>query len=97
MILKMRQALYQDLGVRFPGVHVRTNSPNLEEDEYSISLNEVPIIRGKILANYLLTNETEETLKRYNLPYITSKNAIGHAALWVDVRYKDILEHADIK
>ncbi|MBM3191415.1 MAG: EscV/YscV/HrcV family type III secretion system export apparatus protein, partial [Chlamydiae bacterium] len=69
MIPKMRQALYQDLGVRFPGVHVRTNSPNLEEDEYSISLNEVPIIRGKILANYLLTNETEETLKRYNLPY----------------------------
>lgn len=97
MIPKMRSALYQDLGVRFPGVHVRTESPNLDDDEYSISLNEVPIIRGKILSQYLLTNETEETLKRYNLPYITSKNAIGHAALWVDVRYKDILEHADIK
>ena len=27
MIPKMRHALYQDLGVRFPGVHVRTDSP----------------------------------------------------------------------
>ena len=30
MIPKMRHALYQDLGVRFPGVHVRTESPTLE-------------------------------------------------------------------
>ena len=48
MIPKMRQALYADLGVRFPGVHVRTDSPILEKDEYSIHLNEVPIIRGKV-------------------------------------------------
>ena len=56
MIPKMRHALYQDLGVRFPGVHVRTESPILEPDEYSIFLNEVPIIRGKIIENALLTN-----------------------------------------
>ena len=35
------------LGVRFPGVHVRTDSPILDKDEYSIHLNEVPIVRGK--------------------------------------------------
>ncbi len=29
MVPKMRHALYQDLGVRFPGIHVRTDSPNL--------------------------------------------------------------------
>jgi len=97
MIPKMRHALYQDLGVRFPGVHVRTDSPILDRDEYSIALNEVPIMRGKVLPNHLLTNETEETLKRYNLPYTTSKNAIGQAALWVDSKYKDILDNAGIK
>lgn len=97
MIPKMRHALYQDLGVRFPGVHVRTDSPLLDHDEYSISLNEVPIMRGKVLLNHFLTNETEETLKRYNLPYTTSKNAIGQAALWVDSKYKDILNNAGIK
>src|SRR4029077_1595885 len=36
MIPRMRQALYADLGVRFPGVHVRTESPLLDKDEYSI-------------------------------------------------------------
>lgn len=97
MIPKMRHALYQDLGVRFPGVHVRTDSPTLEADEYSILLNEVPIMRGKVLPNSVLTNETEDTLKRYNLPYATSKNSIGQAALWVESKYKDVLDNAGIK
>ena len=97
MIPKMRAALYQDLGVRFPGVHVRTESPTLEEDEYTIFLNEVPIVRGKVLKGYLLTNEIEENLRRYNLPFTSSKNAIGQASLWVDAKYEDILKKSKIK
>ncbi len=77
MIPKMRHALYQDLGVRFPGVHVRTDSPILGADEYLIFLNEVPIVRGKIEEGALLTNEDPETLNRYNIPYTTSKNSLG--------------------
>ncbi len=63
MIPSMRQALYADLGVRFPGVHVRTESPILDKDEYSIHLNEVPIIRGKVLEGYFLTNESRRKSK----------------------------------
>ena len=97
MIPKMRHALYQDLGVRFPGVHVRTESPTLEPSEYSIFLNEVPIVRGRIMEGSVLTNETEETLRRYNLPFTQSKNAIGQAALWVENRYVEVLKKAGIK
>jgi type III secretion protein V len=97
MIPKMRHALYQDLGIKFPGVHVRTDSPILDDDEYSILLNEVPSSRGKILANYVLTNEKEETLKKFNLPFTTSKNAVGQAALWVETKYLNILDSAGIK
>lgn len=97
MIPKMRHALYQDLGVRFPGVHVRTDSPSLQGDEYSIFLNEVPLARGKIQNGMILTNESEETLRRYNLPFTTSKNAIGTASLWVDRKYLDIVKKAGIK
>ena len=97
MVPKMRHALYQDLGVRFPGVHVRTDSPTLDADEYSIFLNEVPIVRGKVLPHMLLTNESEETLRRYNLPYTASKNAIGTASLWVDMKYEDVMKKAGIK
>ncbi|MFN0064731.1 MAG: FHIPEP family type III secretion protein, partial [Chlamydiales bacterium] len=97
LIPKMRQALYQDMGIRYPGVHVRTESPMLEQDEYSILLNEVPVIRGKIPPNHLLTNELEENLRRYNLPYITYKNAAGLPALWVDEKHEDLMNKAGIK
>jgi type III secretion protein V len=97
MIPKMRHALYQDLGVRFPGVHVKSDSKSLAADEYQLYLYEVPTTRGKIPQGQLLTNETEETLRRYNLPYATSKNAIGLASLWVDTQYKEVLDKASIK
>lgn len=97
MIPKMRHALYQDLGVRFPGVHVRTDAPALEGNEYSIYLNEVPIVRGKIFENSLLTNETPENLRRYNIPYTTSKTSIGQPSLWVDSKYQEILQKAGMK
>ena len=97
MIPKMRHALYQDLGVRFPGVHVRTESPSLEPSEYAVHLNEVPIVRGKIILKHLLTNETEETLRRYNLPYITLSGTLGMPSLWVDEKYQEILQRAGIR
>ncbi|MBN2479903.1 MAG: type III secretion system export apparatus subunit SctV [Parachlamydiales bacterium] len=97
MIPKMRHALYQDLGVRFPGVHVRTDSPSIADDEYIIHLNEVPITKGKVLINHLLTNENEETLRRYNLPYTTTKSTLNLPSLWIETSYKDVLEKAGIK
>lgn len=97
MIPKMRHALYQDLGVRFPGIHVRTDSPTFDANEYAIHLNEVPIVRGKIVLKHLLTNETEETLRRYNIPYVTSKSSLGMPALWVDEKYQEILSKAGIR
>jgi type III secretion protein V len=97
MIPKMRHALYQDLGVRFPGVHVRTDAPSLEGDEYSIYLNEVPIVRGKIIENALLTTETPDNLRRYNIPFTTTKNNIGQPSVWVDSKYQEILQKAGIK
>ncbi len=97
MIPKMRLALYQDLGVRFPGVHVRTDSLVLEPDEYSILLNEVPIVRGRIVENALLTQESEATLKHYNIPYTRSKTTIGPASFWVNNPYKEVLDKAGIK
>ncbi|WP_414039023.1 SctV family type III secretion system export apparatus subunit CdsV [Chlamydia trachomatis] len=97
MIPKMRQALYQDIGIRYPGIHVRTDSPSLEGNDYMILLNEVPYVRGKIPPNHVLTNEVEENLSRYNLPFITYKNAAGLPSTWVSTDALTILEKAVIK
>ncbi len=97
MIPKMRNALYQDLGVKFPGVHVKTDSPNIEKDEYIIHLNEVPIVKGKIVLDHFLTNESEEILRKYNIPFTISKGSLGMPTLWVEEQYKEILDGAKIK
>ncbi|MBI5346044.1 MAG: type III secretion system export apparatus subunit SctV [Chlamydiae bacterium] len=97
MIPKMRHALYEDLGVRFPGVHVRTESPNLEPDEYAIYLNEIPLVRGKVMVNSLLTNETEENLRRYNLPFTAVKSSVGMPSIWVETKYKEVMQKAGMK
>ena len=60
-------------------------------------LNEVPIVRGKVLEGYLLTNESEENLKRYNLPYTSYKNSLGLPSLWVDDKYKELMDKAGIR
>ncbi|MCH9620874.1 MAG: Protein MxiA [Chlamydiia bacterium] len=96
-IPKMRAALYQDLGVRFPGVHVRTEAPALEADEYSIYLNEVPLMRGQVIPDHVLTSETEDNLHRYNIPFTKSKNIMNQPALWVNKEYKAILDKSGIK
>lgn len=97
MIPRLRQALYQDLGIRFPGVHVRVDSPILNANEYLILLNEVPVVRGKVPEGYLLTNETEEMMRRYNLPFITYSNAQKLPSIWVEEQYRDVLVGAGIK
>ena len=96
-IPKMRYALYQDLGVRFPGVHVRTDAPQLEADDYCIYLNEVPLTRGRIIRDHVLTNETEENLRRYNIPSTQTKNIMSQASFWVDKKFKTILDKSNIK
>jgi type III secretion HrcV family protein len=97
MIPKMRQALYQDLGVRFPGVHVRTDSLTLKEDEYMVLLNEVPIMHGKIVPGHILCAESEAVLQEYNIPYTTQANALNLPSLWVDMRYLSILDDAKLR
>ncbi|MCB1212676.1 MAG: type III secretion system export apparatus subunit SctV, partial [Chlamydiia bacterium] len=97
MIPRMRQALYHDLGVRFPGIHVRTDAPRLAENEYSIHLNEVPIIRAKVLKGFLLTSEKKENLQRYNLKYEEARTQLGMPSVWVGEQNEELLTRAGIK
>jgi type III secretion protein V len=96
-IPKIRAALYQDLGLKFPAVHIRSNSPTLGEWEYAILLNEVPVIKAKIIPNCVLVGETEQTLRRYNIPFTSYASGPGMPALWVEERYIEILTKANLK
>lgn len=97
MIPKMRSALYYDLGVRFPGAHVRLDNPLISPMQYTILLNEVPISQGQILEDCVLTAESEDNLRRFNIPYTANRNAMNLPSSWVDKRYKPLMQKAHIK
>jgi len=96
MIPRMRNMLYSELGVPFPGVHVRIDSRVVNEDEYLILLNEVPIIRGRIVKDHVLTNVTSSRLKRANIPYQKHTTEEHFPSLWVSGFYVSLLEQYNI-
>ena len=95
-LIQIRRALYHDLGVPFPGIHLRFNG-GLAQNTYRILINEVPIAQGKLLPNHVIARETKENLEILNvhlteeepfLPYIPS--------LWVKNDDIPLLDNANV-
>ena len=95
-LIQIRRALYHDLGVPFPGIHLRFNG-GLPQNTYRILINEVPITQGKLLPNHVIARETKENLEILNvrlteeepfLPYIPS--------LWVKNDDIPLLDNANV-
>ncbi len=82
-LIRVRQALYHDLGVPFPGIHLRFND-SLSAGNYRIMLHEVPIAEGAFRASHVLAREKPETLKMLNVPFVEDKPFLqGLRPLWV--------------
>ncbi|MBL9207952.1 MAG: type III secretion system export apparatus subunit SctV [Opitutaceae bacterium] len=82
-LMRVRQALYHDLGVPFPGIHLRFNE-GLSEGRYRILLHEVPLAEGLFRAGHVLAREKPETLKMLGVPYVEDKPFLpGLRPLWV--------------
>ncbi len=95
-LLKVRKALYMDLGVPFPGIHLRFND-SLEEDHYSVMLNEVPVAHGHFRAGYVFAREQAEHLDMLKVPYETGDQFIPNLdTLWVKDSNKYQLENAGV-
>ncbi|MDR1435142.1 MAG: type III secretion system export apparatus subunit SctV [Puniceicoccales bacterium] len=91
-LIQVRKALYFDLGVPFPGIHLRFNE-NLTDGMYQILLQEVPVSQGRILNGHVLVRETKESLGILNIPYQEEKAFLPNIpALWVG---KDVIPQMD--
>ena len=96
-LIQVRQALYYDLGVPFPGIHLRFNE-NLSDGVYQILLQEVPVSQGKILAGHVLVRETKESLGILNIPFIEEKPFLPNMpSLWVENALIPQLDRANIQ
>ncbi|MGX5658537.1 type III secretion system export apparatus subunit SctV [Castellaniella ginsengisoli] len=95
-LIKIRRALYFDLGVPFPGIQLRFNDA-LPENTYLILLSEVPVSQGQLRPGYVLVRDTEQNLQALQVPYTTDKPFLpGIPALWTEASHVPMLAAAGI-
>lgn len=95
-LLKIRRALYFDLGVPFPGIQLRFNE-NLPPETYTIMLAEVPVSQGKLRPGYLLVHENTRNLDALQIAYEEDKKFLPNIpTIWVSSDLKELLAKAGI-
>ncbi|WP_159910917.1 type III secretion system export apparatus subunit SctV [Pantoea sp. 18069] len=95
-LLKIRRALYFDLGVPFPGIQLRFNA-GLPPESYNLLLSEVPVSQGRLRPGYLLVRETETNLNALQIRYESDRPFLPHIpTLWVSDTLRDTLTRAGI-
>ena len=95
-LLKIRRALYYDLGVPFPGIQLRFNEA-LPPESYNILLSEVPVSQGRLRPGYLLVRESVANLESLQIAYESDRKFLPHIpTLWVSDALKDTLSRAGI-
>ncbi len=93
---EVRNSLYTDLGIPFPGVHLRYK-PRNKNESYEIRLHEVPVAEGEVRPGYLFVQDSEERLKMLNIPYEAANDFISQIpSVWVHHTYKHPLIEANI-
>jgi type III secretion protein V len=92
----MRDGLFVELGVRFPGVRARGN-PGLPPGAYQIQINEVPVVTGQATLGHILVNDTVDRLRLMNVEGFDAVNpATRQPAAWVPEQNKEMLESAGL-
>ncbi len=95
-LIKIRRALYFDLGVPFPGIQLRYND-RLSAETYQIVLSEVPVAQGRLRPDWILVMEPEQTLKSLNIAYEKDKPFLpGIETLWAPSKMADLLTKAGL-
>ncbi|MGC8718452.1 MAG: type III secretion system export apparatus subunit SctV [Thermodesulforhabdaceae bacterium] len=91
-LARVRSALYYDLGVPFPGVHLRFNE-NLSDGVYVILLQEIPVASGKIRHDAVLFQEKTDLLETLAIPYHTEERFLPtFDTVWVSKQYRELLQ-----
>src|SRR5438477_4927369 len=82
-LVQVRNGLYYDLGVIFPAIQVKGNTPG-EPGSFTIWANEVPIVSGQIRVDAVLVNDSVEAISVYGLQGENTTNpATGKPAAWI--------------
>ena len=90
-LVTIRNGLYYELGVIFPAIQIKGNTPG-GPGNYAIWANEVPIVNGQIRLDAVLVSDSAENIAAYGFKGETTSNpASGKPAAWLS---RDQAEHA---
>ena len=93
---KVRRALYLDLGVPFPGVHVRFNE-NLPDNAYAILLQEIPVARGDLRPGHILYADNPGQLDILQFPSERGESFLPNLpTVWMEERFAAPLQDASM-
>lgn len=96
-VARVRRALYFDLGVPFPGIHLRLNE-NLKEGEYRVLVNEIPVAAGQARPGFFIVRETEANLAMFNIPFERGADFLPNTpSLWVSSEHLPTIERAGMQ
>lgn len=95
-LVSLRQALYFDLGVPFPGIHIRPNE-SLSGISYLLNLNEIPMSRGQLEKDMVLVRDSTDNLKMLGIEYTVGEAFLPNIeSVWVSKTYWNSLQKAGI-
>ncbi len=95
-LIQVRRALYLDLGVPFPGIHLRYNA-QLSDGAYQILLQETPMAQGRLRPGWLFCREEPEHLKMLGIAFETGERFLPNApTLWIADQQRETLRKAGI-
>jgi len=95
-LIKIRRALYIELGVPFPGIALRFNEA-LPDESYQLLLAEVPVSQGRLRPNHLLVREKEAHLKALGIAFETDRRFLPNLpTIWVARELQSALSAAGI-
>jgi len=96
-LLGARNGLYYELGVIFPALQVKGNSPG-EPGSFTIWANEVPIVSGQIRVDAVLVNDSVEAISVYGLQGENTTNpATGKPEAWIPREQADRAKGAGLQ
>ena len=97
MIPMMRDGLFYELGVRFPGIRVRGNESDMPAGSYLVMINEIPLVMGTVSQEKVLVNDTVERLRLLNIDGEPATNpANGNECAWIHAQFQDVAEQAGL-
>ncbi len=94
-IPSMREGVFFELGVKVPGVRVRTDSSACQNDELSIGLDEVPVDQASVPIGNVLVNDAPEGLEVFGVQARSATHPVtGAPAAWVSSEDRQLIEEA---